>query len=52
MPMEPDRQRIDRVCQQMRSSGLDAFLCRLPHNVLMLSGYAPVLGNSFAFFPL
>ncbi len=50
--MEPDEQRLDWVRRQMRTSGLDALLCRLPHNVLMLTGYAPVLGNSFALFPL
>lgn len=50
--MEADRERLDRVRLRMRASGLDAFLCRLPHNVLMLTGYAPVLGNSFALFPL
>lgn len=50
--MEPDLQRLYRVRDQMRASGLDALLCRLPHNVLLLTGYAPVLGNTFAFFPL
>lgn len=50
--MEPDRERLDRVRGQMRASGLDALVCRLPHNVLMLTGYAPVLGNSFVLFPL
>ncbi len=50
--MEADRQRVDRVLRQMRTSGLDALLCRLPQNVLMLTGYAPVAGNSFALFPL
>ncbi len=50
--MEVDRQRVNRVLRQMRTSGLDALLCRLPHNVLMLTGYPPVTGNSFALFPL
>jgi Xaa-Pro aminopeptidase len=50
--MEADRQRVDRILRRMRASGLDALLCRLPHNVLMLAGYAPVTGDSFALFPL
>ncbi len=50
--MEADKQRVDRIIRRMRTSGLDALLCRLPHNVLMLTGYAPVVGNSFAFFLL
>ncbi len=50
--MQVDQQRVDRVVHQMRTAGLDALLCRLPHNVLMLTGYAPVVGNSFALFPL
>ncbi len=50
--MDPDLERLDRVRDRMRVSGLDALLCRLPHNVLLLTGYAPVLGNSFVLFPL
>ncbi|MHB1161790.1 MAG: M24 family metallopeptidase, partial [Chloroflexota bacterium] len=50
--MEADEQRLGWVRREMRTAGLDALLCRLPHNVLMLTGYAPVLGNSFALFPL
>ena len=50
--MQVDQQRVERVLHQMRVSGLDALLCRLPHNVLMLTGYAPVGGDSFALFPL
>jgi Xaa-Pro dipeptidase len=50
--MDIDQERQDRVRRQMRGSGLDALICRLPHNVLLLSGYAPVLGNSFVLFPL
>jgi Xaa-Pro aminopeptidase len=47
-----DRQRIDRIRQELATGGLDALLCQLGPHVLMLSGYAPVLGISFALFPL
>ncbi len=50
--MEADLDRLDRVRQAMRASGLDALLCCLPHDVLMLTGYAPIQGASFALFPL
>ena len=50
--MNPDFRRLYWIRDRMRASGLDALLCLLPHNVLMLTGYAPVLGQSFAFFPL
>ncbi|MGE5619784.1 MAG: M24 family metallopeptidase [Sphingomonadaceae bacterium] len=50
--MEADEQRLEWIRRRMRTAGLDALLCRLPHNVLMLTGYAPVMGNSFALFPL
>jgi len=42
-----DDQRIDRVKRLLVARGLDGLLCRLGHNVLMLSGYQPVLGNSW-----
>ena len=50
--MEADTLRLEMVRQKMQETGMDAMLCRLPHNVLMLTGYAPVLGNSFVLFPL
>jgi len=50
--MQPDSDRIERVRRRMHASGLDALLCRLSHHVLLLTGYAPVLGNSFVLFPL
>src|SRR6185437_2129512 len=45
---EPDRERIDRVRQALQQGGLDAVVCALPKNVLLLSGYWPVVGTSVA----
>ncbi len=50
--MEADAQRLEMVRQKMQETGMDAMLCRLPQNVRMLTGYAPVLGNSFVLFPM
>lgn len=49
--MEEDRLRTDRVRQEIASAGLDVVVSQLSPNVLMLTGYAPVLGQSFAVFP-
>lgn len=49
--MEEDRLRTERVRQEITSAGLDALLCQVSSNILMLSGYAPVLGQSFVLFP-
>ena len=35
----------------MAEAGLDALVCRLPENVLLLSGYWPLIGMSFLVFP-
>ncbi len=45
---EPDRERIDRVRRALEQGGLDAVVCALPKNVLLLSGYWPVVGTSVA----
>lgn len=37
-----------RLADALRESQLDGVVCALPANVLMLSGYWPVIGNSFA----
>ncbi len=44
--MTPDTDRISRVTTLMQRKGFDALVCQLPHNVLMLSGYLPVLCQS------
>lgn len=49
--MEEDRLRTDRVRQEITTAGIDLVVCQLSSHVLMLTGYAPVLGQSFAVFP-
>jgi Xaa-Pro aminopeptidase len=42
------RERIARIQEALKSANLDAVLCTLPSNVLMLSGYWPVTGAGMA----
>lgn len=49
--MQRDRKRIDWVRPQISSAGCDAFLCCINSHLVMLTGYAPVLGQSFVLFP-
>ena len=44
--------RLDRMRQAMEAAHLDALVLRLPENVLLLSGYWPMLGASTLVFPL
>lgn len=46
--MERDNGRIRRLTEALGAANLDALFCRLPHNVLMLTGYLPVLGTATA----
>ncbi len=46
MPVDPNRRAL--VQEQLRKADLDAFVCGLPANVLLLSGYWPVVGTSLA----
>jgi Xaa-Pro aminopeptidase len=41
-------ERVERLREALRKSDLDAFLCTLAVHVLMISGYSPVIGTSFA----
>lgn len=43
-----DQERIERVVRELEHAGLDAFVCTLPMNVLMLTGYWPVIGTAAA----
>jgi len=43
-----DQERIDRIVAELKEAGLDAVVCALPMNVLMLSGYWPVVGTAVA----
>src|SRR5690348_7062073 len=47
-----DDERAGRVAEALRQAGYQALLCRLPENVVMLTGYLPVLGNSFCLVSL
>jgi len=46
--MPCDIERVERLQQAMREAGLDALACALPENVLLLTGYFPVIGTSIA----
>jgi Xaa-Pro dipeptidase len=46
--MPRDAERIERLQAAMKETGLDALAVGLPTNVLLLTGYFPVTGNSFA----
>src|SRR3982751_703877 len=46
--MGRDQERRDRNREALRDSGIDAIVCALPMNVLLLSGYWPVVGTSLA----
>ena len=43
-----DEDRIDRIRTELARKGLDALFCTLPSNVLLLSGYWPVVGTALA----
>lgn len=42
-----DPERVERIIAALRDEKVDAVLCALPQHVLLLSGYSPVIGNSF-----
>ena len=48
MPSHADTQRLGRLQNGMAQAGLDAVVCRLPENVLYVTGYWPVIGASTA----
>lgn len=43
-----DAERVERIGQALRTAAMDALVCALPSNVLLLSGYWPVVGTSVA----
>jgi len=43
-----DAERVERIVRALDRAGLDALVCALPSNVLLLSGYWPVVGTSIA----
>jgi Xaa-Pro dipeptidase len=42
-----DTQRIEWIAEVMEREGYAALLCRLPQYVVLLTGYQPILGNTF-----
>lgn len=49
--MHRDEARLDRTREALSDAGLAALVCRLPENVVMLSGYWPVIGRSALIVP-
>lgn len=47
-----DTERIERARRMMTEAGIDVWVCRLPENVLYLTGYWPVIGASLVVFPV
>ncbi len=43
-----DVERIKRIADALEQSHMDALVCALPINVLLLSGYWPVIGTAVA----
>ncbi len=46
-----DSVRATRVREALAQAGLDALICRLPENVVFLTGYWPRNGFSYVVFP-
>jgi Xaa-Pro aminopeptidase len=46
-----DTERIERTRKAMEGERLDVLVCRLPENILFLTGYWPLSGTSFLLFP-
>lgn len=46
--MIADRERLERITAGVSAANLDALICSLPSNVLLLTGYWPVVGTSIA----
>lgn len=45
-------QRVKQIQTFLQNTGYRALLCRTPQHMVMLTGYQPVLGNSFCLFSL
>ncbi len=45
------RDRLDRMRRAMETEGIDALVVRLPENVLLLSGFWPMIGADVLIFP-
>lgn len=49
--MAKDLDRIERTRKALRLQHIDALVCRLPENIVMLTGYWPMNGFAFLVFP-
>jgi Xaa-Pro dipeptidase len=49
--MIKDLERIERTRKAMQDQKFDALVCRLPENIVMLTGYWPMNGFAFLVFP-
>jgi Xaa-Pro dipeptidase len=49
--MTKDLERIERTRKAMQQQKIDALVCRLPENIVMLTGYWPMNGFAFLVFP-
>ncbi len=47
-----DQIRTERMKSKMREAGIDVLVCRLPENIVYLSGYWSVFGSSCIVFPV
>ncbi len=47
-----NKQRLEHIKALFAREGYHALLCRIPQHVLMLTGYQPILGNSFCLVSL
>jgi Xaa-Pro dipeptidase len=50
--MKKDREKTARLRKAMENEGLDALIFRLAEDVVYVSGYWPLYGLSYVFFPL
>jgi hypothetical protein len=48
MEARRDEERVRRIQSALNGAGLHAVVCALPENVLLLSGYWPVVGDALA----
>ncbi|HLE92209.1 MAG TPA: Xaa-Pro peptidase family protein [Anaerolineales bacterium] len=50
--MAKDLERIKRTRKALHQQQIDALVCRLPENIVMLTGYWPMNGFAFLVFPV
>lgn len=48
--MPVDKERLRRISAAMAGAGMDALICRLPENVVFLTGWWPLTGTSWVVF--